>query len=70
VLLDHERVAAMSRAAAGIGKADADSALAARVLAIADGARPGRAAAAGRTGQAGRPAGSRASKHRGSHRGR
>ena len=54
VLLDHERVAAMSRAAAGIGRADADAALAARVLAVADGARPGRNAAAG---QAGPPAG-------------
>ena len=67
VLLDHERVAAMSRAAAGIGKADADAALAARVLAVADGARPGRNPA---VGQASRPAGGRASKHRGSHRGR
>ena len=73
VLLDHQRVAAMSRAAAGIGRADADAALAARVLAIADGARPGRTApapAAGQAGPAGRPAGGRASKHRGSHRGR
>ncbi len=67
VLLDHERVASMSRAAARIGKADADTALAARVLAVADGARPARNAGAG---QASRPAGGRASKHRGSHRGR
>jgi UDP-N-acetylglucosamine--N-acetylmuramyl-(pentapeptide) pyrophosphoryl-undecaprenol N-acetylglucosamine transferase len=70
VLLDHQRVAAMSRAAAGIGRADADAALAARVLAIADGARPGRTAPAAPAGPAGRPAAGRASKHRGSHRGR
>ena len=55
VLLDHERVAAMSRAAAGIGKADADAALAARVLAVADGARPGRTAPAGQASQRRRP---------------
>src|SRR5215813_11385312 len=43
VLRDHELVAAMSRAAAGIGSRDADISLARRVLAIADGSRPGRA---------------------------
>ena len=69
VLLDHERVAVMSRAAAGMGRADADAALAARVLAVADGVRPGRTAASA-PGQVARQAGGRASKHRGSHRGR
>jgi len=38
-LLDHELVAAMSWAAASIGSRDADARLAARVLAVADGAR-------------------------------
>ncbi len=59
ILLDHELVASMSRAAASIGNRDADARLAARVLAVADGAGdddPG-------------PAG-HASRHRGSHRGR
>lgn len=65
VLLDHERVASMSRAAAGIGSRDADAALAMRVLAVADGAEPGRNA---RPPRAGRPGGG--SRHRGSHRGR
>ncbi len=40
ILLDPERVASMSRAAASIGSRDADAALAGRVLAIADGAPP------------------------------
>jgi UDP-N-acetylglucosamine--N-acetylmuramyl-(pentapeptide) pyrophosphoryl-undecaprenol N-acetylglucosamine transferase len=43
ILRDHELVAAMSRAAAGIGRRDADAALARRVLAIADGAGSRRA---------------------------
>jgi UDP-N-acetylglucosamine--N-acetylmuramyl-(pentapeptide) pyrophosphoryl-undecaprenol N-acetylglucosamine transferase len=51
VLLDHERVAAMSRAAAGVGNRDADSDLAVRVLQVADEA----------SGQSGRRRGS----HRG-----
>ncbi len=58
VLLDHELVASMSRAAASIGNRDADARLAASVLAVADGASGDRA---GPTGPA--------SKHRGSHRG-
>jgi UDP-N-acetylglucosamine--N-acetylmuramyl-(pentapeptide) pyrophosphoryl-undecaprenol N-acetylglucosamine transferase len=60
VLRDHELVAAMSRAAAGIGSRDADVALARRVLAIADGARPGtppRARVAARAGGGPRAAG-------------
>ena len=59
MLLDHELVASMSMAAASIGNRDADARLAARVLAIADGA--------GTTGRRG-PAG-HGSSHRGSHRG-
>ncbi len=43
ILLDPERVAAMSRAAAAIGSRDADAALADRVLAISDGAAHGAA---------------------------
>jgi UDP-N-acetylglucosamine--N-acetylmuramyl-(pentapeptide) pyrophosphoryl-undecaprenol N-acetylglucosamine transferase len=54
VLLDHERVAAMSRASASVGRRDADIALASVVLSLLP---------AG----AGQP---RASRHRGSHRGR
>ena len=57
VLRDHELVAAMSRAAAGIGRRDADISLARRVLAIADGARPARAQ------RAVRPAGQERSMH-------
>jgi UDP-N-acetylglucosamine--N-acetylmuramyl-(pentapeptide) pyrophosphoryl-undecaprenol N-acetylglucosamine transferase len=38
VLLDHELVAGMSRSAASVGSRDADAALAARVLAVADSA--------------------------------
>ncbi len=49
VLLDHELVAAMSRAAASIGSRDADVALASRVLAVSD--------SGGRTGAPGGPAG-------------
>jgi UDP-N-acetylglucosamine--N-acetylmuramyl-(pentapeptide) pyrophosphoryl-undecaprenol N-acetylglucosamine transferase len=56
VLLDHELVASMSMAAAGIGNRDADTRLATQVLAVADG--PGGSKNAGRGGS-----------HRGSHRG-
>ena len=51
VLLDHERVAAMSRAAAGVGNRDADIQLAARVIQVAD--------------EAARPSGRRRGSHRG-----
>ena len=57
VLLDHELVASMSRAAAGMGSRDADIRLAKRVLAVAD--APGGGKRAGGGGS-----------HRGSHRGR
>jgi UDP-N-acetylglucosamine--N-acetylmuramyl-(pentapeptide) pyrophosphoryl-undecaprenol N-acetylglucosamine transferase len=57
VLLDHELVASMSRAAAGMGSRDADIRLAKQVLAIADGPGGGRRAGSGGS-------------HRGSHRGR
>ena len=85
ILRDHELVAAMSRAAAGIGCRDADSALARRVLAIADGARPGRAPGTARAAGPGRPGGieesprparssgpqaGRGARRRGTHRGR
>src|ERR1022692_2999753 len=59
VLLDHELVASMSRAAAAIGNRHADNALAAAAIAVAD---AGRAS----TG----PIRRGASRHRGSHRGR
>jgi UDP-N-acetylglucosamine--N-acetylmuramyl-(pentapeptide) pyrophosphoryl-undecaprenol N-acetylglucosamine transferase len=55
VLRDHELVAAMSRAAAGIGRRDADISLARQVLAIADGARPARAQRTVRPAGQGRP---------------
>jgi len=57
VLLDHELVASMSRAAAGMGSRDADKRLAKQVLAVADGSRAGL-----RDGRGG--------SHRGGHRGR
>ena len=57
VLLDHELVASMSRAAAGMGSRDADTRLAKQVLAVADGTGGGK-----RDGRGG--------SHRGSHRGR
>ncbi len=61
ILLDPERVAAMSRAAAAIGSRDADAALADRVLAISDGAPSApRRAEVSRPGYGG--------KRRGSHR--
>jgi len=72
VLLDHELVASMSRAAAGVGNRDADNALAAVTIAVADAGAVG----SGRPdrGSRSRPAGpsqpDRGSRHRGSHRGR
>jgi UDP-N-acetylglucosamine--N-acetylmuramyl-(pentapeptide) pyrophosphoryl-undecaprenol N-acetylglucosamine transferase len=74
VLLDHDLVASMSRAASSIGYPNADRALAARVLALAD-----ESAARGRPARsATRPPGSTSqysqhspvARHRGSHRGR
>ena len=56
VLLDHELVASMSRAAADMGSRDADIRLAKQVLAVADGTGGGK-----RDGRGG--------SHRGSHRG-
>ncbi len=78
ILLDHELVASMSGAAAGVGSRDADTALAARVLAVADRAEPGRPSRAAGPAGAGRAAGhtrsrpapGRGSRGRGSHRGR
>ncbi len=81
VLLDHELVASMSAAAASVGSRDADTALARRVLGVADRAgsargrgpagpaRPSGAAWATGPGRSGRPAAGRGSRHRGSHRG-
>jgi len=72
VLLDHELVASMSRAAAGVGNRDADNALAAVTIAVADAGAVG----SGRPdrGSRSRPVGpsqpDRGSRHRGSHRGR
>jgi UDP-N-acetylglucosamine--N-acetylmuramyl-(pentapeptide) pyrophosphoryl-undecaprenol N-acetylglucosamine transferase len=56
VLLDHELVASMSRAAAGMGSRDADIRLAKQVLAVADGSGSGKH-------------GGRGGGHRGGHRG-
>jgi UDP-N-acetylglucosamine--N-acetylmuramyl-(pentapeptide) pyrophosphoryl-undecaprenol N-acetylglucosamine transferase len=56
ILLDHELVASMSRAAAGMGSRDADIRLAKQVLTIAD--RSGAVKHGGRGGS-----------HRGGHRG-
>jgi UDP-N-acetylglucosamine--N-acetylmuramyl-(pentapeptide) pyrophosphoryl-undecaprenol N-acetylglucosamine transferase len=56
VLLDHELVASMSRAAAGMGSRDADIRLAKQVLAVADGSGAGKR-------------GGRGGGHRGGHRG-
>ena len=69
VLLDHELVATMSSAAAGIGNRDADARLAARVLAVADGAGRAGGDRAGGADRASGGAGGHGSKHRGSHRG-
>lgn len=63
ILLDPERVAAMSRAAASIGSRDADTALAQRVLAISDGAPQAPRPPAG-------PGPGYGGKRRGSHRSR
>jgi len=82
VLRDHDLVAAMSRAAAGIGSRDADISLARRVLAIADGSRPARAQrtvqpagrersvhGTGRPARGAAPQSGHGSRRRGSHRG-
>jgi hypothetical protein len=70
VLLDHERVSSMSRAAASLGHPDADQALADLVLDLTDRAGSGRRAPARPAGPDAAPAaGPRSSKHRGSHRG-
>jgi UDP-N-acetylglucosamine--N-acetylmuramyl-(pentapeptide) pyrophosphoryl-undecaprenol N-acetylglucosamine transferase len=78
VLLDHDRIASMSRGAASIGHPNADQALTLRVLRIIDaaGARrtsvrvaQGPAGPAGPAGgHGGPPGGSGGGKHRGSHR--
>src|SRR5262249_38669513 len=70
VLLDHERVAAMSQAAARAGRPDADIALAARVIDVADrtpGARLARTsrAAAGSGAATGPASSGRGSRRRG-----
>jgi UDP-N-acetylglucosamine--N-acetylmuramyl-(pentapeptide) pyrophosphoryl-undecaprenol N-acetylglucosamine transferase len=57
LLLDHERVASMSRAAAQVGRRDADVDLAARVVAAADRAGSRRPARTARTAQTARSAG-------------
>ena len=70
VLLDHELVSSMSRAAASLGHPDADQALADLVFDLTDSAGSGRRAPARPAGPAAAPAaGPRSSKHRGSHRG-
>jgi UDP-N-acetylglucosamine--N-acetylmuramyl-(pentapeptide) pyrophosphoryl-undecaprenol N-acetylglucosamine transferase len=72
VLLDHDLVASMSRAAASLGHPGAARALSARVLALADQAA-GRRAGFGTplsAQTAGTPAARGANRHRGSHRGR
>ncbi len=75
VLLDHDLVASMSRAAASLGHPNAAQALSARVLALADQAA-GRPAGSGTplsaqaAGMAGTSAARGANRHRGSHRGR
>ncbi len=63
-VLDQERVASMSRAAASVGRRDADVALAKVVLAVA-----GRGGGHRGGGAPGRP-GDRGARHRGSHRSR
>ena len=68
VLLDHERVSSMSRAAASLGHPDADQALAEIVLDLTDASGERRRPPGRPAGQVGAP-GPRASKHRGSHRG-
>ncbi len=75
VMLDHELVTSMSRAAASIGHPNADRALAGRVLELTDmaGSRraPGRPSSPGRMGPAGLAGGAATrARHRGSHRGR
>jgi len=71
VLLDHERVSSMSRAAASLGHPDADRALAELVLDLTDGAEARRRAPSRPARPAPAPeARPRTAKHRGSHRGR
>jgi UDP-N-acetylglucosamine--N-acetylmuramyl-(pentapeptide) pyrophosphoryl-undecaprenol N-acetylglucosamine transferase len=75
VLLDHALVASMSRAAASLGHPNADRALAAQVLELADAAAGRRSAraparAGGPAGQATPATAGRPSRHRGTHRGR
>jgi UDP-N-acetylglucosamine--N-acetylmuramyl-(pentapeptide) pyrophosphoryl-undecaprenol N-acetylglucosamine transferase len=71
VLLDSERVASMSRAAASVGRRDADVALAEVVLAVAAAGGRRRGGRAGGTGGPVRTAGGRhGARHRGSHRSR
>jgi UDP-N-acetylglucosamine--N-acetylmuramyl-(pentapeptide) pyrophosphoryl-undecaprenol N-acetylglucosamine transferase len=70
VLLDHERVSSMSRAAASLGHPNADQALAALIFDLTDAAGARRRPAGRPAGPVGAPAiGPRASRHRGSHRG-
>jgi UDP-N-acetylglucosamine--N-acetylmuramyl-(pentapeptide) pyrophosphoryl-undecaprenol N-acetylglucosamine transferase len=71
VLLDHERVSSMSRAAASLGHPNADRTLAGLVLDLTDSAPARQRIPSRPAGPAGAPsAGSRTSRHRGSHRGR
>jgi UDP-N-acetylglucosamine--N-acetylmuramyl-(pentapeptide) pyrophosphoryl-undecaprenol N-acetylglucosamine transferase len=67
VLLDHERVAMMSRASATVGHRDADVVLASVVLSLVG---TGRGRAWTHDGRAERVGQARGSRHRGSHRGR
>jgi len=71
-LLDHELVTSMSHAAASVGHPNADQALAARVFELTDAGHRRRAPRAAQARPAGMspPADARASRHRGSHRGR
>jgi UDP-N-acetylglucosamine--N-acetylmuramyl-(pentapeptide) pyrophosphoryl-undecaprenol N-acetylglucosamine transferase len=69
VLLDHDRVAAMSRAALSLGHPNADQALTLQVLRIID-SGGGRGTSVRVAPSPGGPGGSRPAKHRGSHRGR
>ena len=69
VLLDHELVSSMSRAAASLGHPDADLALAELVLDLTDEASARRRPPGRQARPVGAPAdGPRASRHRGSHR--
>jgi UDP-N-acetylglucosamine--N-acetylmuramyl-(pentapeptide) pyrophosphoryl-undecaprenol N-acetylglucosamine transferase len=76
VLLDHELVSSMSRAAASLGHPEADRALAARVFQLIDAGpgaprQPARPATMGQPGLVDQPGGPPPrARHRGSHRGR